>query len=144
MNNPDCPYYQKAELEQSTFQRLKAELRDEIEGDMRALGLQPERMRSQVRNAAALLARAEMYADQAAVTPLTYQEKSREGNVKPVTHPVHIQATSVASAAANALKMLGIYAAADKVSTRVKDSDSADDSPLSALMAQMQQEDGEQ
>lgn len=136
MDHTNCPHYQRAETDRAEFARLVGELRQEIEANMRALGLKPERMSAQVRSAAMIGARAEMLSLQAAVVPATYTEVSREGNEKPVTHPIYIQATSTATAYANALKMLGIYASTEKVATRAQDKVD-DQSPLASLMSEM-------
>lgn len=119
--NAQCPWRVNANIEKTTFLTMVRECREQIEESMKSLGLSPVKMAPMVKNAAILMARNEMISIEAALTPLTYNEVSREGHKKPVTHPVHVQATTVANALAGALKQLGIYAATDKVATDPKD-----------------------
>ena len=136
MDHTNCPHYQKAQLDRQKFDELTAAIRREIEDDMRGLGLKPERFTSLISAAVIQGARAKMLSDEAAITPPTYDEVSREGNVKPVTHPIHIQATAASAAFSAQLKQLGIYASTEKVSTRAQDK-TGDESPLDRLTREM-------
>lgn len=138
MDHHDCPHYRKSEEERSRFDTLSAKIREEIETNMRELGLKPERMSSQVHIAALLGARAVLLAEDAALAPATYNEVSREGNVKPVTHPLYVQATSTATAYTNALKQLGIYASTEKVQTKAQEKTDADN-PMSSILQEIGQ-----
>lgn len=136
--NEQCPWRVQANAEKASFLTMVKECREQIEESMKSLGLSPIKLAPMVKNAAILMARNEIISIEAALTPMTYNEVSREGHVKPVTHPVHVQATTVASALANALKQLGIYASTDKVSTDPTDSSvSSKDSGIASMFANL-------
>ena len=128
-----CPFHQQRQKQYTDFAELMEAYKQKIIADMDAIGLQYGKMMSQVENAAMLGARSEMAAKESAVTPLFYIEVSREGNEKPVTHPIHTTATTLANAYGAALKNLGIYAAAEKVKTRVKKDDEEHQGGLSFM-----------
>lgn len=130
----NCPFHQQRQKQYGDFEQLMEQYIQKIMSDMEAIGLQYQKMMSQVENAAMLGARSEIAAKESAVTALFYIEVSREGNEKPVTHPIHTTATTLANAYGAALKNLGIYASAEKVKTKLKkEEDDAGGSPLSFL-----------
>ena len=136
MEHTTCPHYQRTAARTDEFREAVARYRSEIEANMRALGLNPTNLSALVMGAAIQGASYEATAMEAAITPLTYDEVSREGNVKPVSHPVHARRDTAFTAYLNSLKQLGIYAATEKVSTKVADK-SQEMSPLEQLMGDM-------
>lgn len=128
-----CPFHEAKKMELAEFREKVTEYRQQIVQNMNDLGLDSARLSSQVNAAAITGARHEIAAFEAAITPFTYTEVSREGNEKPVTHPIHSLATALASAYAKQLQLIGIYASADKVKTKAKTEDDEQTGALSFL-----------
>lgn len=133
-DHTNCPFYDRQTRLEEEFTTLCARFEEEIRADMNELGLKTAGLRTLIRTAAIDMARDYQTSRKAFTTPLTYTETSREGNEKPVSHPVHSQANTVSALVASKLKQLGIYAATDKVSTRIKDDDAKAPSGLEALV----------